>query len=239
MAKKISKLKHTKLKTARIKKGKQKGKIVHRWQGRKPKSKTKNRSKSKRATGISDVFKSRFNKFNTTYKRRGVKMRRVFFSFHYDNDCRRAAQVRNSNVIQNNLIESPGFIDAASWEKVRKQGDEAIKRWIRSQMEGTSVTVVLIGSQTVDYNGKVRQWVKFEIDDSLKKNNGLLGVYIHNCNDPLNGRDSKGKNPFDNLCFGGTDTLLSTKYATYDWINDDGREKLGAWIEKAAQDAGR
>ena len=165
--------------------------------------------------------------------------RRVFFSFHYDNDCRRAAQVRNSNVIQRNLIESPGFIDAVKWEEVKRQGPEAIKRWIRHQMEGTSVTVVLIGSQTVDSNGKVRPWIKFEIDESLKRKNGLLGVYIHNCNDPINGRDSKGKNPFEHLYFAGTNTLLSTKYATYDWINDNGRENLGRWIEKAAQDAGR
>jgi len=161
--------------------------------------------------------------------------RRVFFSFHYDNDCMRAAQVRNSNVIQRNLIESPGFIDAASWEKVKEQGAEAIERWIRSQMKGTSVTVVLIGSQTVDHNGKIRQWIKFEIGESLKKGNGLLGVYIHNCNDPSKGIDSKGKNPFDSLYFGGTETFLSTKYTTYDWINDNGRENLGTWIEKAAQ----
>ncbi|ODS39935.1 hypothetical protein BEH94_03700 [Candidatus Altiarchaeales archaeon WOR_SM1_SCG] len=165
--------------------------------------------------------------------------RRVFFSFHYDNDCRRAAQVRNSNVIQRNLIDAPGFIDAASWEDVKKQGSDAIERWIRRQMEETSVTVVLIGSQTVEHNGKVRPWVKFEIDESLKEGKGLLGVYIHNCNDPVDGRDSKGKNPFDNLYFGGTNTLLSAKYATYDWINDNGRENLGTWIDKAAQDAGR
>jgi len=165
--------------------------------------------------------------------------RRVFFSFHYDNDCMRAAQVRNSNVIQRNLIKSPGFIDAASWEKLKKQGDEAIERWIRRQMEGTSVTAVLIGSQTVDYSGKVRPWIKFEIVESSKKGNGLLGVYIHNCNDPLEGRDTKGKNPFDRLYFRGNKTLLSTKYATYDWINDNGRVNLGIWIEKAAQDAGR
>ncbi len=165
-------------------------------------------------------------------------MRKVFFSFYYDNDCRRAAQVRNSNVIQRNLIKSLGFIDAVKWEEVKKHTPDAIKRWIRRQMEGTSVTVVLIGSQTVDSNGKVRPWIKFEIDESLK-DNGLLGIYIHNCNDPINGRDSKGKNPFEYLSFAGTSKLLSSKYTTYDWINDNGRENLGKWIEKAAQDAGR
>lgn len=160
--------------------------------------------------------------------------RRVFFSFHYENDCRRAAQVRNSNVIQTNTIEAPGFVDKAQWEAVQRQGDNAISSWIRNQMKGTSVTVVLIGSQTVSSDNKVRPWVKFEIDESLKKSNGLLGVYIHSCNDPLTGIDIKGKNPFDHLLFGGTRTRLSTKFPVYDWTLDNGRANLGSWIERAA-----
>ncbi len=165
--------------------------------------------------------------------------RRVFFSFHYDNDCRRAAQVRNSNVIQSNAIESPGFIDKAQWESVQRQGDTAIANWIRNQMHGTSVTVVLIGSQTVEPSNKVRKWIKFEIDESLKRGNGILGLYIHTCNDPLTGVDYKGKSPFDHLNFGGTTTKLSTRYKTYDWTADNGRANLGAWIDEAARQVGK
>lgn len=167
--------------------------------------------------------------------------RRVFFSFHYERDAVRAGQVRNSNVIKNKSIETSDFIDAAKWEEIKRGGDVAIKRWIKDQLNGTSVTVVLIGSQTVDHNGTVRPWIKYEIDESLKKRNGLLGIYIHKC--PLfdGSTDTKGENPFDKLYFdrNGRKEYLSEIYQTYDWINYDGYNNLGDWIEAAAKKAGR
>lgn len=162
--------------------------------------------------------------------------RRVFFSFHYERDSVRAGQVRNSNVIRNKIIETSEFIDAAKWEEVKRGGDEAIKRWIKDQLNGTSVTVVLIGAET-----SKRKWIKYEIDESLKKGNGLLGVYIHKC--PLfdGSTDRKGENPFDRLYFdrNGRKEYLSEIYKTYDWIDNNGRENLGTWIESAARKAGR
>ena len=66
--------------------------------------------------------------------------RRVFFSFKYKEDVSRAMVVRNSWVAQGK--EAAGFIDAADFEKLEKQGDDAIRNWIDKQLEGTSVTVV-------------------------------------------------------------------------------------------------
>lgn len=162
--------------------------------------------------------------------------RKVFFSFHYKRDAVRASQVRNSNVVKNRDIETSDFIDAAEWESVKRSGPEAIKKWIGNQLYGTSVTVVLIGAETAK-----RDWIKYEIEESLKRPNGLLGIYIHNC--PLfdNSCDTKGANPFDNMFItrDGMRRRLSEIYKTYDWINDDGRSNLGAWIEAAAKQAGR
>lgn len=162
--------------------------------------------------------------------------RKVFFSFHYERDAVRAGQVRNSNVIKDKSIETSDFIDTAKWEEVKRGGDEGIKKWIRNQLNGTSVTVVLIGAKTSE-----RKWVKYEIDESLKKGNGLLGIYIHKC--PLfdGSTDTKGENPFDNLYFdrNGIKEYLSEIYKTYDWIGNNGRENLGDWTEKAAKEAGR
>ena len=73
--------------------------------------------------------------------------RRAFFSFHYENDVWRGNVVRNSWVTKPGS-EAAGFVDAADFEEVKKGGDGAIKRWIEKQIDGTSVTVVLIGSQT-------------------------------------------------------------------------------------------
>ena len=55
----------------------------------------------------------------------------------------------------------------------KEKNDDAIKRMIDKGLEGTSVTVVLIGKETSD-----RKWVRYEIKESYKKGNGLLGVYI-------------------------------------------------------------
>src|SRR5438309_1609781 len=71
--------------------------------------------------------------------------RRVFFSFHYQRDIVRASQVRNSWVTQDR--QTAGFLDAAAWEKVKRGGDAAIEAWIEDQLNGTSVTVVLIGAE--------------------------------------------------------------------------------------------
>ncbi len=160
--------------------------------------------------------------------------RRVFFSFHYERDVWRAGQVRNSWVTKDR--ESAGFWDAAAWEEVKKKGDDAIKKWIDEQLQGTSVTVVLIGAETSD-----RKYVNYEIVQSHNKGNGLLAIYIHNVKDVNGKTDTKGKSPLDN-CYiekNGKKILFSELYPAFDWVNNDGRNKMGDWIEAAAKKAGR
>jgi len=161
--------------------------------------------------------------------------RRVFFSFHYERDIWRASQIRNSWVTKPDR-ESAGFWDAASWEEVKRKGEYAIKRWIDNQLNGTSVTVVLIGAETSE-----RKYVGYEIQKSYQMGNGMLGIYIHNMKDQYRRTDYKGKNPFDNwyITRNGQKIYLSSFYRTYDWVYDRGYENLGNWIEKAAKDAGR
>ncbi len=149
--------------------------------------------------------------------------RRVFFSFHYERDIWRASQVRNSWVTKPDR-EAAGFWDAASWEEVKKMGDDAIKQWINRQLEGTSVTVVLIGYET-----STREYVNYEINRSWDRGNGLIGIYIHKLKDQNNEMDYKGDDPFINLGYKGI--------RTYDWILDDGYNNLGEWIESAYQQA--
>ncbi|MEW5896937.1 MAG: TIR domain-containing protein [Nanoarchaeota archaeon] len=156
--------------------------------------------------------------------------RKVFFSFHYERDVWRAGIVRNSDITKKS-IEAAGFIDAASWEEVKKKGDDAIKKWIADQLNGTSVTIVLIGAETAS-----REWVIHEIKESYNKGNGLLGIYIHNIKDQNQRTDNKGENPFDKLYIetNGTKKYLSQILPTYDWVNNDGYNNLGKWIEAVA-----
>jgi len=152
----------------------------------------------------------------------------------------RAAQVRNSNVITSGNVDANGFIDSAQWESIKRNSEQAIQNWINSQLLNTSVTVVLVGSHTVDpQTRQVRKWIKYEIDQSIARGNGLLVVRIHGAPDPRYGVSVAGLNPFDVLTFSGSSNRLSTRYRTYDWIADNGRANLGTWIEQAARDAGR
>jgi len=161
-------------------------------------------------------------------------VRRTFFSFHYERDNWRSSIVRNSWVTQDR--EAAGFWDASLWEDAKKKGSEALKKLIQQGLKNTSVTVVLIGNKTAE-----RRWVKYEIIESHNKSKGLLGVYIHNIRDRDRYRDNKGLNPFDSIYIeeGARKTYFSRLYPTYDYINDDGYNNLGNWIEKAATKAGR
>lgn len=144
--------------------------------------------------------------------------RRVFFSFKYE-DVSRANVVRNSWVTQGK--EAAGFIDAADFEEVESQGEKAIENWIDEQLDGTSVTVVLVGEKTCN-----SKWVKYEIEKSKEIGNGLLGIDISKIKD-LQGNTS------------GRCGRIPAGYDFYLWNNDDGYHKMGDWIEKAAKDAGR
>ncbi len=145
-------------------------------------------------------------------------MRKTFFSFKYE-DVSRAMVVRNSWVAQGK--EAAGFIDAADFETVKRGGDQAIKNWIDKQLNGTSVTVVLVGAKTCD-----SRWVKYEIKKSIEIGNGLLGIDVSKIKD-LQGNTSE-------RC-----GQIPEGYSFYLWNNEDGYHKMGDWIEKAAKDAGR
>jgi hypothetical protein len=160
--------------------------------------------------------------------------RRVFFSFHHSRDVWRAGQVRNSWVTQDR--QEAGFWDAAAWEAVKKKDIATVQRWIDGQMTNTSVTVVLIGTETAG-----RPHVGYEITQSHNQGKGMLGIYVHNIRDANSRTDTKGNNPFGNwhIQRDGRTVWLSELYPTYDWVNDDGRKNLGSWIEAAAKKAGR
>lgn len=141
--------------------------------------------------------------------------RKVFFSFHYSRDAWRVGQVRNCNVVSG--YDKNPFYDKAGWETIKRQGNDAIKNWIEKQLNGTSVTVVLIGKET-----STRPWVKYEIKRSIELGKGLIGIDISKIKDRDGNTDETGSNP------------LPTGYRKYLWNNENGRENLGKWIEEAA-----
>lgn len=160
--------------------------------------------------------------------------RRVFFSFHYDEDINRSMTVRNSWVTQGK--EAVGFIDKAEFEKVKKNGESAVCRWIDKQLEGTSVTVVLIGRETLD-----RQYVQYEIRKSIEKGNAIIGVHINGIRD-MRTQMTSLKGDSHTIIYYNDDTPVyfdSICDGLYDYSQDNGYYNLGSWIEKAAQKKGK
>lgn len=163
--------------------------------------------------------------------------RRVFFSFHYGRDIWRVSQVRQSDVVSSSDIQEEGFIDSASWEQLKKEGNDSIEAWIDRELTNTSVTVVLIGAETAN-----RDWVEYEIEQSIADGKGLLGIRIHNISDSNGNTDTRGTNPLDDHTIHFTDgstRRASDYYNTYDWVTNNGRDNMGSWIEEGASLAGR
>jgi len=145
--------------------------------------------------------------------------RSVFFSFHYQNDVWRANQIRNLHIVTG--CAAAGFQDGSLWEETKKKGDAAVKKLIDDGLVGTTVTVVLIGSET-----SKRQYVGYEIERSIARGNGLLGIYIHNMKDKNGKTSTKGDVPA---------ALTAAKAPVYEWDS----AKFGEWVEAAAKKAGK
>lgn len=130
--------------------------------------------------------------------------KKIFYSFHFDNDVMRVQVIRNIGSIEGN---NP--VQANEWEKLKKTGDTAVKNWIDANIKDKDCVVVLIGEDTAS-----REWVKYEIKRAWALNKGLLGIYIHNVKCAREGLGKKGKNPFDQFTLG--DKKLSDVVKCYD-----------------------
>lgn len=112
-------------------------------------------------------------------------MRHVYFSFHYA-DVWKANVVRNSGVV----VRSAGFADRSLWEEAKAKSKGRLERLIQDGLNGTSVTVVLIGRETAD-----RPWVEYEIEQSIERGNALMGLHLHSIPDMTKRTTRRGAVP--------------------------------------------
>ena len=151
--------------------------------------------------------------------------RQVFYSFHYKPDCWRAAQVRNIGVIEGNKPAPDN-----DWETVTRAGEEAIKKWIKDQMNGRSCTVVLVGKDTAG-----RKWINHEIIESWNNGMGVAGIYLHGLKNQEGDISGQGKNPFDEITFSNSGNKLSSVVKCYNPAGNDSKERYD-WISKYISD---
>jgi MTH538 TIR-like domain (DUF1863). len=89
-------------------------------------------------------------------------------------------------------IEKAGYYDASIWEEAKKTSVIALKRLINKELDYTTVTVVLIGTETF-----ARPWVRYEILKSIERGNFVLGIHINSIVDKNRQTKALGPNPFD------------------------------------------
>lgn len=151
--------------------------------------------------------------------------KRVFFSFHYQDVIDfRANVVRNHKLTKGN---NAGYFDASIWEEAKKTSDLALKRLINNEIQNTTVTCVLVGSQTFK-----RRWVDYEIFKSLQRGNKILAIHINGIKDKNEQIKPNGSNPLYYLgySFSGDGTKVKLhNYIQNSWID---YTDLGCWTVK-------
>lgn len=155
--------------------------------------------------------------------------RQVFYSFHYQPDCWRAATVRSIGAIDGNRPAPDN-----DWETVVHGGEDAIKKWIKEQMKYRSCAVVLVGKETAN-----RKWINHEIIEAWNAGMGVVGIHIHGLKNNDGYISTQGANPFDYITFPSGKKLSqvvkcynpsgNNSKERYDWIC----KYIGAVVEEA------
>lgn len=156
--------------------------------------------------------------------------RRVFFSFHFDNDYWRTQQVRNIGALEGQAVCTPN-----AWEEIKRKGDASIEKWIDENLNGKSCVVVLVGSQTAN-----RPWVITEISKGWNAGKGVVGIRIDKLLDSGGKSATAGSNPFDKVTFNKSQKLLSSVVKLITPTGSDSKavyasisSGIEGWIEEA------
>jgi len=145
--------------------------------------------------------------------------RAIFFTFDYERDIWRANDVFNSWNEQG--LEIAGFYDDSRWEDSKNLGEASLQHLINEELDKTTATVVLIGSNT-----STLTYVQYAIDETIRRGSGLMGLRIHKSADESGRPDWRGPNP------------LPMDVPVYDWGDDNGFDNFRNWVEDAASTAG-
>jgi hypothetical protein len=160
----------------------------------------------------------------TSYEHGGVTVqyqvprREIFISYHHGD------QFWKEMLVQEFAIKWGVFTDGSLDDRIDSTQTEYVHRQIREQfITGTSVTIVLCGSETWK-----RRYVDWEIHTTLLKRHGLLGLIVPNTPPISPGSFPVPQRFLDN----------ASRYALlYSWPTSPSDLRL--WIEDAIQRATR
>jgi hypothetical protein len=146
--------------------------------------------------------------------------RHCCFIFDYDNDLARAKQINDLSLVRGTA--PAGFDDASRWREARNAGEEAVRGLIDGALSSTSATIVLIGEKTADLD-----YVAYAIEQSISRQNGIVGFFVHDMPDENSKTSTKGKVPYE---VQAAEKLDAHHYDVHDWD----QSKFEEWVEEAA-----
>ncbi len=195
--------------------------------------------------------------------------RRTFFSFHYQVDVTRAQVVRNSWVTKENREEAGFFDGSIFESKKRAGEDTlkrfiteglngttvtcvlignqtAMRPWVRYEL----VRSFQRGNGLLGI--RIHNIKNFEKQVALAGNNPFDYLAYSVSGTQVSWREWNGAQWVDyskvptatisetsQSLVNGEAKQFSHRFPIYDWINDNGYENLGTWVEKAAKQAGK
>lgn len=95
--------------------------------------------------------------------------RRVFISYQHADQMK----AKGFNLMSYNTHVEVDFVGRHLLDPVNSNDADYVTRCIKDQLKGSSATVILIGNETADSD-----WVDKEIDWSIEKGNGLIGIKL-------------------------------------------------------------
>lgn len=154
--------------------------------------------------------------------------RKVFFSFHFNNDFWRTQTIRNMGSLDGQTLAS-----ANKWEELKRTSGQAVRDWIGTHMKGKSCLVVLNGSNTAG-----RKWINYEIKRAWEDGRGVVGIHVNKLKHSDGTQSQRGSNPFSGVTADGYSLAEipelwipggRTSQEAYSSISDNIEE----WIEQA------
>lgn len=143
--------------------------------------------------------------------------KKVFFCFDYQDVIDVRVNIVNNQWLTDLTRESKGFFPQELWLKTQKLGDEAIRELLDSEIAMTTVTLVLIGTESY-----AKKWVRYCIMKSLSMGHRVLGIHINR----IAGKDLSvkelGMNPFE---------FLAVKYSETGEIVELIEKVHGEWTQ--------
>jgi hypothetical protein len=140
----------------------------------------------------------------------------VYFSFDYQRDLDRVNKIREIPGVVVGC--SAGFHNAEVWETATRRGDPAVRGLIKDALNNTTVSVVCLGHMTA-----YRKYLTYELEQSLERGNGILGVKISHLTTKTGETDEEGYVP---------PLIKIAGYKVYKYSN---KRLLAQWIEEAAE----